>query len=157
MRSACSAVPANEQCVILLHLQAHIFDRAAEETMLYLGAKIGFWRGDIKVRPEAMLLPLPAKLAHTAKQATVQCLVKHLMQQTDIPLCGSLHHVTVAHLLHGQGLVDDIGALRPTIFIGVPRVFDRIYSGVLAKIQVKLVGRREVAWSLVHHQHRLDH
>lgn len=32
--------------------------------------------------------------------------------------------------------MDDIGALQPTIFIGVPRVFDRIYSGVLAKIQV---------------------
>ena len=31
-------------------LQAHIFDRAAEETMLYLGAKVGFWRGDIKAR-----------------------------------------------------------------------------------------------------------
>ena len=24
--------------------------------MLYLGAKIGFWRGDIKARPEATLL-----------------------------------------------------------------------------------------------------
>jgi long-chain acyl-CoA synthetase len=35
--------------------------------------------------------------------------------------------------------VDDIGALRPTIFIGVPRVFDRIYSGVLSKIQVEYV------------------
>ena len=31
-------------------------------------------------------------------------------------------------------LVDDIGALQPTIFVGVPRVFDRIYSGVTAKI-----------------------
>lgn len=50
------------------------------------GAKVGFWRGDIK------------------------------------------------------GLVDDIGALKPTIFIGVPRVFDRIYSGVLAKIQVGVAG-----------------
>jgi hypothetical protein len=37
-------------------LQAHIFDRAAEETMLYLGAKVGFWRGDIKVRLH--ILPL---------------------------------------------------------------------------------------------------
>ena len=46
----------------------------------------------------------------------------------------------MAQLLHAQGLVDDIGALRPTIFIGVPRVFDRIYSGVLSKIQVH-VGR----------------
>jgi long-chain acyl-CoA synthetase len=72
----------NQNDAILSYLPlAHIFDRAAEETFLYLGAKIGFWRGDIK------------------------------------------------------GLVDDIGALKPTIFIGVPRVFDRIYSGVLSKIQ----------------------
>ena len=33
-----------------------------------------------------------------------------------------------------KGLVDDIGALRPTLFCGVPRVFDRIYAGVMAKV-----------------------
>lgn len=27
------------------------------------------------------------------------------------------------------------GALKPTLFIGVPRVFDRIYTGVLGKVQ----------------------
>lgn len=59
---------------------AHIFDRAAEELFLHLGASIGYWRGDIK------------------------------------------------------GLMDDIGALRPTMFCGVPRVFDRIYSGVMQKV-----------------------
>ena len=32
-------------------------------------------------------------------------------------------------------LVADIGALKPTLFLGVPRVFDRIYSGALAKIK----------------------
>ena len=48
--------------------------------MLYVGASIGYWRGDIR------------------------------------------------------GLVDDIGALRPTILIGVPRVFDLIYTGVLSKV-----------------------
>jgi len=31
-------------------------------------------------------------------------------------------------------LVDDIGALKPSIFIGVPRVFDRIYSGVTDQV-----------------------
>lgn len=31
-------------------------------------------------------------------------------------------------------LVDDIAALRPTIFIGVPRVYDRIYAGVIDQI-----------------------
>ncbi|KAI3429472.1 hypothetical protein D9Q98_005564 [Chlorella vulgaris] len=60
---------------------AHIFDRSAEELYLYLGASIGYWRGDIK------------------------------------------------------GLMEDIGALRPTLFCGVPRVFDRIYAGVMAKVQ----------------------
>ena len=33
-----------------------------------------------------------------------------------------------------KGLVDDIGALRPTMFCGVPRVFERIYAGVMAKV-----------------------
>ena len=33
-----------------------------------------------------------------------------------------------------KGLVDDIAALKPTLFAGVPRVFDRIYAGVLEKI-----------------------
>eukprot|EP01025_Chloroclados_australasicus_P041652 TRINITY_DN4426_c0_g1_i1.p1 TRINITY_DN4426_c0_g1~~TRINITY_DN4426_c0_g1_i1.p1 ORF type:complete len:662 (-),score=87.70 TRINITY_DN4426_c0_g1_i1:314-2299(-) len=59
---------------------AHILDRIAEELLLYAGAQIGYWRGDIKM------------------------------------------------------LVDDIGALRPTYFAGVPRVFDRIYNGVMEKI-----------------------
>lgn len=31
-------------------------------------------------------------------------------------------------------LVDDIAALRPTIFVGVPRVFDRIHSGIASKV-----------------------
>ena len=31
-------------------------------------------------------------------------------------------------------LVDDIGALKPTLFIGVPRIFDRIYSAVTAGV-----------------------
>ncbi|KAK9787724.1 hypothetical protein WJX73_001807, partial [Symbiochloris irregularis] len=31
-------------------------------------------------------------------------------------------------------LVDDIAALQPTIFVGVPRVFDRIYSGIISKV-----------------------
>lgn len=31
-------------------------------------------------------------------------------------------------------LVDDIGALKPTLFLGVPRVFDRIYKGVITQI-----------------------
>lgn len=32
------------------------------------------------------------------------------------------------------GLLDDIAALRPTLFVGVPRVFNRIYDKVLASV-----------------------
>jgi long-chain acyl-CoA synthetase len=33
-----------------------------------------------------------------------------------------------------DGVLDDIQALRPTLFIGVPRVFDRVYAGVQAQL-----------------------
>eukprot|EP00208_Stichococcus_sp_RCC1054_P000779 CAMPEP_0206135542 /NCGR_PEP_ID=MMETSP1473-20131121/813_1 /ASSEMBLY_ACC=CAM_ASM_001109 /TAXON_ID=1461547 /ORGANISM="Stichococcus sp, Strain RCC1054" /LENGTH=674 /DNA_ID=CAMNT_0053527461 /DNA_START=39 /DNA_END=2063 /DNA_ORIENTATION=- len=68
-----------EDCMLSYLPLAHIFDRAAEETFLYLGASIGYWGGDVK------------------------------------------------------GLLGDIAALKPTMFVGVPRVFDRIYSSVMAK------------------------
>jgi long-chain acyl-CoA synthetase len=59
---------------------AHIFDRVAEETMLSIGGRIGYWQGNPKL------------------------------------------------------LLDDVGALKPTIFVGVPRIFDRIYNAVNAKV-----------------------
>ncbi|BBN15845.1 long-chain acyl-CoA synthetase [Marchantia polymorpha subsp. ruderalis] len=59
---------------------AHIMDRCLEEYFVYIGASIGFWRGDVKL------------------------------------------------------LTEDIAALKPTFFAGVPRVFDRIYTGLNAKI-----------------------
>ena len=31
-------------------------------------------------------------------------------------------------------LMDDVGELRPTVFVGVPRIFDRLYSGVTDKV-----------------------
>jgi len=31
-------------------------------------------------------------------------------------------------------LVDDIAALKPAMFIGVPRVFDRIYSRIDSQV-----------------------
>ena len=35
-----------------------------------------------------------------------------------------------------KGLVEDISASKPTMFAGVPRVFERIYGGVQAKMKV---------------------
>lgn len=36
-------------------------------------------------------------------------------------------------------LMGDVGALRPTVFIGVPRVFDRVYSGVYEKVRASVL------------------
>lgn len=30
--------------------------------------------------------------------------------------------------------MDDIAALKPALFIGVPRVFDRIYTGIMTQV-----------------------
>lgn len=73
------------------HRGRMMWRRVGEELFLYLGGRVGYWRGDIK------------------------------------------------------GLVDDIGELKPTIFIGVPRVFERIYTGVNAK-----VGESKVKGFLYH-------
>ncbi|KAK9825324.1 hypothetical protein WJX74_009471 [Apatococcus lobatus] len=64
---------------------AHIYDRVGEELFLYLGCRVGYWRGEV------------------------------------------------------TGLLDDVVALQPTIFSAVPRVFERIYSGVNAKISASFI------------------
>lgn len=60
---------------------AHVFDFFSENLFLFLGSKIGYYRGDQKT------------------------------------------------------LVDDIGELKPTFFVGVPRVFERIYKRVDGMVQ----------------------
>jgi long-chain acyl-CoA synthetase len=45
-------------------------------------------------------------------------------------------------------LVDDIGALKPTLFIGVPRVYDRIYAGISDKVGTgRSRQRARVGWA----------
>ncbi|MEW5304926.1 MAG: hypothetical protein WDW36_007501 [Sanguina aurantia] len=41
-----------------------------------------------------------------------------------------------------QKLTEDIAALKPAIFLGVPRVFDRIYSKVMAQVRASNFVRR---------------
>lgn len=59
--------------------------RVGEELFLYMGCKVGYWRGEV------------------------------------------------------TGLLDDVMALRPTIFSAVPRVFERICSGVNAKLSASFI------------------
>jgi len=74
--------PVDHNDIFMSYLPlAHVFDFFSENLFLFLGAKIGYYRGDQKT------------------------------------------------------LVDDIGALKPTFFVGVPRVFERIYKRVDGMVQ----------------------
>lgn len=56
-----------------------------------------------------------------------------------------------------KGLTDDIAALKPTLFVGVPRVFERIHGAVMGKI--KKAGWLPSAlfhWAMRHKRHYLD-
>ena len=44
------------------------------------------------------------------------------------------------------GLMDDLAALRPTMLLGVPRVFDRIYARVQQGLQQSLLRRLLFNW-----------
>lgn len=74
--SAAVCLQLSENDLYLSYLPlAHIFGRVVEEAMLYHGAAIAYWQGDVKL------------------------------------------------------LLDDVDAAKPTVFCGVPRVFDRVYNG----------------------------
>jgi len=101
--------------------------------------------------------PKGVELSHAAVAATVAGLDTFLAS-VNFPLGPSdamLSYLPLAHIFdrtaeelflwvggrigYFQGdvrsLVDDIAALKPTLFLGVPRVFDRIYAGALAKVK----------------------
>ena len=113
---------------------AHIFDRVAEELMLNVGGRVGYFQGDLPPPPffsplfscpslspflTFSLYPFPSTLFSLSLSLSPSLSPSAQKKKTE----GDVKH-----------LVDDIGALRPTLFLGVPRVFDRIYSGATAKI-----------------------
>jgi long-chain acyl-CoA synthetase len=42
-------------------------------------------------------------------------------------------------------VLDDAKELRPTVFAGVPRVYERVYSGVLDKVRLDTCGKQQLA------------
>ncbi|GFR41006.1 hypothetical protein Agub_g1673, partial [Astrephomene gubernaculifera] len=51
-------------------------------------------------------------------------------------------------------LMDDVGALRPSLFAGVPRVFERIYNGVRDKVSSgSLLARLLFRWAFSRKEH----
>ena len=77
----------------------------------------------------------------------MQCIATSVVLQHP-PLIAAAHFPRIveevfvylgARIGYWQGsigeLMDDVGALKPTIFAGVPRVFDRIRSRILERVR----------------------
>ncbi|CAI5533048.1 unnamed protein product, partial [Closterium sp. Naga37s-1] len=110
---------------------AHIFDRVAEELMTHVGGSIGFWQGglwhNIFVAEELMALkPAPP---HTLALFLFASLL------SSPPLHLYARHSPLSHQDDVRNLTNDLDGPQATFFCGVPRIFDRIHSAVISKIE----------------------
>jgi long-chain acyl-CoA synthetase len=112
---------------------AHIFDRCAARGFGF-HVYITFRHGGRSQRPRLLLFhpTNPSKQKHARH---------HYHHHTHYTATSVLEEMMLhlgGRVGYFQGdtrkLMDDIAALKPTLFIGVPRIYDRIYSGVTGQI-----------------------
>eukprot|EP00897_Mesotaenium_endlicherianum_P001315 jgi/Mesen1/1210/ME000128S00185 len=100
--------------------------------------------------PKGVLISHASVVAVIASSVAFTTLYHEKVGQSDVylsylPLAHIFDRVSEEFLIYNGGsigfwqgdvklLVDDIGELKPTFFTGVPRIFDRIASGVRSKI-----------------------
>lgn len=97
--------------------------------MAGIGGTVGHLRGFLKEGEESILSFLP--LAHVLER---QVFVIALFFGARTGYFGG----------HIGGLMGDLGALRPTVFFSVPRLFNRVYDGFQAKLRQKPLALRAV-------------
>ena len=113
----------NSSDVLLSYLPlAHIFERVAEFAFIGVGGSIGYYSG-VRVSPfRSFHCHVFCSLAPAAPTSLPLPLPLSLSSPQDV-----------------RKLLEDVAELKPTIFVGVPRVFDRIYDRIWA-------GVKEVLW-----------
>lgn len=112
---------------------AHIFDRTAEELFTFIGGKIGYWQG-VRISPYSTCGTV---LIHAPLTQENCCF--SIIARGQFPTLFHFYRKSVWGLTtwpslfqNALALMDDMQALQPTVFIGVPRIYDRIYSGTYA-------------------------
>ena len=96
---------------------AHVYDQIIESYCIYKGSSIGFWRG---VRLRFISLN---EFSLPSIYLTV-CLWLPMLNLSNV-------FFVALNLQDIRFLMEDIQELKPSMFCGVPRVYDRIYSGIL--------------------------
>ncbi len=129
---------------------AHIFDRIVEEFTLYSGARIGyyqvpawdFWKAGCSSMLDSISRPQPAAACcslHVSRQTKCEAVMQATAQVSKSGLVSYvLETLQTTRLLSWQGnpkkITEDVAALRPSLFIAVPRVLERIQAGIDAKV-----------------------
>lgn len=144
---AAHGVPFSPADSILSYLPlAHIFGRWAEASLLYRNSPAcrapsrsvrpaHSRRGGARFRsfptPDRDSLSAPLSRAHRPPPLCPRHPPRSATEELVLYAGGSIG------FWRGdiKGLVEDIDALKPTLFAGVPRVYDRIYAGVVAKVR----------------------
>jgi len=87
--------------------------------------------------------------------------LSHTLERTIGYYLPMMAGAAVAHARAIPLLAEDMLAIRPTILISVPRIFERIYAKIRAQLESKLVARRLFEWAVAvgwqrfrHHQGR---
>ncbi|KAK9146686.1 hypothetical protein Sjap_006589 [Stephania japonica] len=93
---------------------AHIYERANQIMGVYCGVAIGFYQGVLNFSKHDLLL------------VVVVVVVVDDDDDAIFVVHGSLDNLK---------LMDDFAALRPTIFASVPRLYNRIYTGIMSAVK----------------------
>lgn len=97
---------------------AHIYERTNQVMIVHFGIAVGFYQG------VWILNKFPA-----FHFAYVLPTYSHYISQLSFFLFRSLPDSRICIMQDNLKLMDDLAALRPTIFCSVPRLYNRIYAG----------------------------
>lgn len=83
--------------------------------------------------------------------------LSHTFERTVGHYLPMMTGAAVAHARAVPLLAEDLLAVRPTVLISVPRIFERIYAKIRAKLATQSIGRRMFEWAVAVGWQRFQH
>ncbi|KAL4549211.1 hypothetical protein Ndes2526B_g04245 [Nannochloris sp. 'desiccata'] len=114
---------------------AHVFGRVMEEGFLSLGMKIGYWRALVAGVSGAFVMVAQSGFEISDDDSVLSYLtLAHIFGR----IIEELALAAGAHIGYWRGnvklLMEDVAAFKPTLFIAVPRILERVCDAVEAKV-----------------------
>ena len=117
---------------------AHIFETVVMNLMLSLGGAVGFYQVAVVVVGVVVGVGVVRSRSRSSRVLTTHyhcsLLTTHCSLRTthySLPTThypSLTHHVASFHQGDTLKIIEDLAALRPTVFVSVPRLYNRIYD-----------------------------